>query len=251
MANPTTNYGWVLPTSTDLVTDLPADFDVALQGVDTTTKALNPATTLGDLQYRSATANTNTRLGIGTTGQVLTVSGGVPAWTTPASGGSMTLLSTTTLSGTSVTVSSISQSYKDLLIMVESPRWGTGSDDLQIKLNNSNGGAFASGAVESSSGTFTAYGINGGVLSFNNGQQDQSSYGGFYCTLVKDYTATYGGNTSGKPLQYWGTLVSGDQRSFNLAGAFVNSIAVFDIRASTSFQILGTHNVSNPDNRTR
>jgi hypothetical protein len=80
MANPTSNYGWVLPNSADLVTDLPADFDVALQGVDTTTKALNPSTTLGDMEYRSATANTNTRLPIGTTGQVLTVVGGVPAW---------------------------------------------------------------------------------------------------------------------------------------------------------------------------
>ncbi len=86
MANPTTNYGFVLPTSTDLVTDLPADFDVALQGVDTRLKALQPGTTLGDVAYSSATANTNTRLGIGTSGQVLTVSGGVPAWTTlPAS----------------------------------------------------------------------------------------------------------------------------------------------------------------------
>jgi hypothetical protein len=84
MANPTSNYGWVLPTSTDLVTDLPADFDVALQGVDTTTKALNPSTTLGDMEYRSATANTNTRLPIGTNGQVLSVVGGVPAWSSEA-----------------------------------------------------------------------------------------------------------------------------------------------------------------------
>ena len=84
MANPTTNYGFVLPTPTDLVTDLPADFDVALQGVDTRLKALQPGTTLGDLAYSSATANTNTRLPIGTTGQVLAVSGGVPAWTTTA-----------------------------------------------------------------------------------------------------------------------------------------------------------------------
>jgi hypothetical protein len=86
VANPTTNYGFVLPTPTDLVTDLPADFDVALQGVDTQLKALQPGTTLGDLAYSSATSNTNTRLAIGTTGQVLTVSGGVPAWTAPASG---------------------------------------------------------------------------------------------------------------------------------------------------------------------
>ena len=85
MANPTTNYGFVLPTATDLVTDLPADFDVALQGVDTRLKALQPGTTLGDLAYSSATANTNTRLAIGTAGQVLAVSGGgVPAWTTTA-----------------------------------------------------------------------------------------------------------------------------------------------------------------------
>ena len=87
MANPTTNYGFVLPTSSDLVTDLPADFDVALQGVDTRLKALNPETTLGDISYASATANTNTRRAIGTTGQVLTVAGGVPTWAdVPASG---------------------------------------------------------------------------------------------------------------------------------------------------------------------
>jgi hypothetical protein len=86
MANPTTNYGFVLPTSTDLVTDLPADFDVALQGVDTRLKALQPGTTLGDIVYSSATANTNTRLGIGSTGNVLTVAGGVPSWAAPSAG---------------------------------------------------------------------------------------------------------------------------------------------------------------------
>ena len=84
MANPTTNYGFILPTSSDLVKDLPADFDVALQGVDTRLKALQPGTTLGDIAYSSATANTNTRLPIGTNGQVLSISSGVPAWTTTA-----------------------------------------------------------------------------------------------------------------------------------------------------------------------
>ena len=36
MANPTSNFGWQMPTSTDLVTDLPADFEVFGQAVDTT-----------------------------------------------------------------------------------------------------------------------------------------------------------------------------------------------------------------------
>jgi hypothetical protein len=42
--------------------------------------------TTGDLLYASA-SNTLTKRAIGTTGQVLTVSGGVPTWATPAGGG--------------------------------------------------------------------------------------------------------------------------------------------------------------------
>jgi hypothetical protein len=84
MANPTTNYSWQMPTATDLVTDLPADFAVFGQANDTTIKNLNPQTTTGALAYRSAVSNVNTALPIGTAGQVLAVSGGVPAWTTTA-----------------------------------------------------------------------------------------------------------------------------------------------------------------------
>ena len=105
MANPTTNYGFVLPTSSDLVTDLPADFDVALQGVDTRLKALQPGTTLGDLAYSSATANTNTRLGIGSTVNVLTVSGGVPVWSAPAGGGKLLQVVQGTLTSNATTTS--------------------------------------------------------------------------------------------------------------------------------------------------
>ena len=81
-----------------------------------TTGMTNPMTTTGDTIY-SSSGSTPARLGIGTTGQVLTVSGGIPSWATPAGGGGMTLLSTTTLSGTSTTISSISQSYKNLYIV--------------------------------------------------------------------------------------------------------------------------------------
>jgi hypothetical protein len=118
MANPTTNYGFVLPTSTDLVTDLPADFDVALQGVDTRLKALQPGTTLGDLAYSSATANTNTRLGIGSTGQVLTVAGGVPTWAAGSAGG-YTVIASGTLSGTSQSTTSIAGTYKQLIAIYD------------------------------------------------------------------------------------------------------------------------------------
>jgi hypothetical protein len=82
----TTNYGWTTPDDTDLVKDGASAIRTLGTSIDTTTKNLNPSTTLGDIEYRSATANTNTRLGIGSTGNVLTVSGGVPVWAPPAGG---------------------------------------------------------------------------------------------------------------------------------------------------------------------
>ena len=56
MANPTTNFGWVMPTSTDLVTDLPADFAIFGQAVDTSMAELKGGTTG---QVLSKTSNTD------------------------------------------------------------------------------------------------------------------------------------------------------------------------------------------------
>ena len=55
MANPTTYFGWVMPTATDLVTDLPADFNVFGQGVDTSMQFLLGGTTGQVLSKTSAT----------------------------------------------------------------------------------------------------------------------------------------------------------------------------------------------------
>ena len=55
-----------------------------------TTGMTNPMTTTGDTIY-SSSGSTPARLGIGSTGQVLTVAGGVPTWATPAGGGGKVL----------------------------------------------------------------------------------------------------------------------------------------------------------------
>jgi len=106
----TTNFGWETPDDTDLVKDGAAAIRTALGGVDTsfvdlkggTTGQLlskasntnldfawvnggmsNPMTTTGDTIY-SSSGSTPARLGIGSTGQVLTVAAGLPSWATPA-----------------------------------------------------------------------------------------------------------------------------------------------------------------------
>jgi hypothetical protein len=45
MSNPTSNFNWQMPTNTDLVTDLPADFEVFGQAVDTSLADLKGGTT--------------------------------------------------------------------------------------------------------------------------------------------------------------------------------------------------------------
>jgi len=126
----TTNYGWTTPNDTDLVKDGASAIRTLGSSIDTTTKALNPSTTLGDIEYRSATANTNTRLAIGSTGNVLTVSGGVPVWAAPAGGGKVlqvvqstysteTTIATTTYTDTGLSASiTPSSTSSKILVMV-------------------------------------------------------------------------------------------------------------------------------------
>jgi hypothetical protein len=133
----TTNYGWTTPDDTALVKDGASAIRTLGSSVDTTTKNLNPETTLGDIAYRSSTANVKTRLGIGSTGNILTVSGGVPVWAAPAGGGGMTLLSTTTLSGATTTVSSIDGTYNNLQVIMFGMTNATGNGKLRIAPNAS------------------------------------------------------------------------------------------------------------------
>ena len=56
MTNPTSNFGWQMPTSTDLVTDLPADFEVFGQAVDTSLADLKGGTT-GQILTKASNAD--------------------------------------------------------------------------------------------------------------------------------------------------------------------------------------------------
>jgi hypothetical protein len=147
MAN-TTNYNWETPDDTDLVKDGALAIRTLGSSIDTTTKALNPSTTLGDIEYRSATANTNTRLAIGTTGQVLTVSGGVPSWASPAGGGGKVLqvvnatvttqatsTSTTFIdTGLTATITPTSSTSKILVMLLQNGVAKTGDTGCRLKL---------------------------------------------------------------------------------------------------------------------
>jgi hypothetical protein len=115
-------------------------------------KALQPGTTLGDLAYSSATANTNTRLGIGTTNQVLSVVGGVPAWATAAAGGMTSIASGSFTGVASVTISSIPATYKNLQLVIQDLDFVSDNRAILIKPNNSGAGNYSGVALGNENG---------------------------------------------------------------------------------------------------
>jgi hypothetical protein len=282
MANPTSNFGWQMPTNTDLVKDLPADFETFGQAVDTsmadlkggttgqilsknsntdmdfvwiandqgditgitatspltgggtsgaitvgiqsasttqsgavqltdstsstsTTTAATPnsvkssydlaaaaipkstVTTNGDLIYGTG-SSTVTRLGIGSSGQVLTVSGGVPAWTTSSAGG-MTSIASGSLSSNTLTISSISGSYVNLLLYVRDFYFAA-DDYLNIRFNSDTGNSYGwVGIVQTAENTcsLSADGIRDRLYATADDGKESSDKNTFASVLIYDY----------------------------------------------------------------
>jgi hypothetical protein len=151
-----------------------------------TTGMTNPMTTTGDTIY-SSSGSTPARLGIGSTGNVLTVAGGVPTWAAPAGGGGMTLISTTTLSGASTTISSIPATYVHLQLVIRD--WLPSDDDsyMQIRYNNDSSNNYRN---------LTSNSLDNNALSFNeswlpcNTDNDNSVAEGISIFNIYDYANT-------------------------------------------------------------
>jgi hypothetical protein len=192
MTNPTSNFGWQMPTSTDLVTDLPADFEVFGQAVDTsladlkggttgqvlskasntdmdfTWTAIDPLVILdakGDLITATA-ADTPARLAVGTNGQVLKANSATATgleWGSPsATPTGYTLLNTggTALSGSStVTVSGISN--MDSLLIYTTNASSSASQAIGIRLNGDTGFKYSMAGIETNAASTTGWNGNG------------------------------------------------------------------------------------------
>ena len=206
----TTNYAWETPDDTDLVKDGAAAIRTLGSSVDTTTKALNPSTTLGDIEYRSSTANTNTRLAIGSTGQVLTVSGGVPAWATASSGGITLIQETVASANSAIDFTSISGSYKQLLLVWSGIIHSGSNTNFTLRCNADSANSYstreayisttsavASLAATSNFGSsmFGNDTTDAGVVNNSAGQILIDNYSS--ATKFKTYLANYGYNDAG------------------------------------------------------
>jgi hypothetical protein len=183
----TTNYGWSTPDDTALVSQGAAAIRTLGSSVDTTVKALSPGTTAGDVDYYTS-STAKARLGIGTTGQVLTVAGGVPSWATATAGG-MTLLSTTSLTGATTVISSISQTYKTLVAVVFGVTNATSDERMRIAPNGTTN--IVAAISSSTSGGVAAWDQrNASYLYLSIDNVDRTSSSNAWAVKIDNYAST-------------------------------------------------------------
>jgi hypothetical protein len=201
----TTNFNWSTPDDTSLVKDGAAAIRTLGSSIDTSFVDLKGGTTgqvlakatntdldftwvaqddsnaiqnaivdaKGDLIGATA-ADTPARLAVGTNGQVLTADSTAStglAWTTPTSGG-MTSLASGTLSGSTVTLSSISGAYNNLRLVIRRFDPSDDGQPIRMRFNNDSSAAYNDIAAMTNS----SRGFSNSEVNVGGGQDNGTSY---------------------------------------------------------------------------
>jgi hypothetical protein len=199
--------------------------------------AKSTLTTTGDIYYASA-ANTPARLGIGTASQLLAVNSGAtaPEWVAAPSSGGMTLINTggTTLTGASVTISSIPSTYKELVIYVENPIPSNNGTDLRIRFNADT----SSNYVHAFAANTTASKTNAEQIIIADGQSNTGGVTGAVSVTLPNYS-----NAVANKLAFanFAVTTSSNTANWNFGlslGVWNNTAAINEI---TFFYQSGTH----------
>ena len=202
----------------------------------------NPMTTTGDTIY-SSSGSTPARLGIGSTGDVLTVAGGIPSWAAPtASGQSYTLINSggTALSGTTTTVSGIS-GYENFIVIVAGAGFTTASKAANVRINGDTGSNYSYAGFTLDSPASYAAGsmteINADATSIRGGSTGSNTAS--LCSIAvritggkssgyKSFTSVAGANTGGGNGQTSSSIQGIYKATASVSSISVTSTATFN-----------------------
>ena len=185
----TTAGDLIVATGASAVTRL----GVGSSGTILTSNGTTPAytsTITGTLNNGTLTGTLTAASTSGTSGQYLQTTGSGVQWATPASG-SITLLSTTTLSGASTTISGIDQSYSHLYCVWQGVSGATNFSKLYADPNGTSNIAYLAGValLGTTSTPYTFTGDHFYVGGYGDGlyQNNTSNWGSFF---IYNYSST-------------------------------------------------------------
>jgi hypothetical protein len=122
-------------------------------------------TTKGDI-YAATGAGVVVRQGVGANGQVLTADSAEAdglKWATLPAAGSMTLLSTTTLSGSSILIDSIPSTYTNLVLVMKDVATNASGFDCSIRFNGLSTSIYDGGYINFVSGSISTMDVGTGT----------------------------------------------------------------------------------------
>jgi hypothetical protein len=195
-------------------------------------------TTAGDIIYATGSSAV-TRAGIGSTGQVLTVTGGVPTWATPT-GSSLAVSQITdvnTLSGTSINITGLS-SYDFIQFRFSAVAWNTGASFLKWTINNDTSSVYQyqrSVFVRNQAVVLPTMAYFGSTTAINNTDATipQTNGGGStrgYVIILQNCKAT--GFTTFNIISNWGDSLGTEETTW-ISGIYKSAAAVSSFQMTT------------------
>jgi hypothetical protein len=148
------------------------------------------------------------------------------AWVAVGGSGGMTLLSTTTLSGATVTISSISQSYKRLVAYIYGVTNATAAGTFQLRPNGSTTISTWTGVEMSGAAVSTTQGLQLGNINLNtpNSSPVRTDANNAWTVTIDNYAST----TNYKPFNYYGIMLPsvGTSGAVNFSGGIATNSAI-------------------------
>jgi hypothetical protein len=181
-------------------------------------------------------ADTLAALAVGANGTVLTADSAETTglkWATPDSGG-MTLISTTSLSGNAIALTSIPQTYNDLRIVIAGASNGTGESDVVCLRfnNNSTSNIYRRIATGVEDGTATSQANQGAQVRLSIQSINDATTNSLFVIDVPNYTSSTTTKV-GFCLNSYTQGVSGTKRNEEVAFSFDNTTAITEVNLLT------------------
>ena len=263
----TSNFGWTTPADTDLVKDGAAAIRTLGNGIDTSLLDLKGGTTgqnlrkasntdldftfagdatntvvdaAGDLLYGTA-ADTLGRLAIGTAGQFLKVNSGATAPEWASSAGGMTLISTTPLTGSSVTLTSIPGTYRSLYFYINGVTITSGANYNLIWEPNGTAGVGRYGSVSHSATTTYTDGASTQLRGSIYETIDGASANNVWILNIYEYASS----TRYKAIDFCGGYKGASTNNAGIAGGWwPDNTAITSFKISTSVSTFNAGSIS-------
>ena len=192
--------------------------------------AKSTLTTKGDI-YAATGASTPARLAVGTNGHTLVANSATATgleWAAPASGGAFTQLATASFSGATLDLTSISGSYKNLVLVFQVIT-STGGADINLRFNGDSGNNYGWSQFWTGMSGFNT----GNPVSYHGTTQPAvsgTSNVNLYC-ILPNYA-----NTAGQKLiiSYISGTINGSINAVHCVGTYKSTSAIDRIQTTAS-----------------